>query len=188
MRSPLFLVAVLAAAVPAAAAPAQVIIIRHGEKPASGPDLDEQGYARAQALVDFFEHAPSVTRFGPPAAIYAMDPKDADGSQRPIETVTPLADALHLAIDADYKREKIPELVHDVMTNAAADGRTVLICWEHKAIPDIARAFGVASPPDWKGKVFDRAWVLTYKGTVEGSAVWDFADVPEHVLPGDSSD
>jgi len=172
------------AAASALAAPAQVIVIRHGEKPDSGPDLDEQGYARAQALVGFFENNIAVNQF-PIAAIYAMDPKDEDGSQRPIETVTPLANALHLAIDHDYKRKQIPQMASDILGNSAYDGKTVVICWEHHAIPDIVDAFGWTSAPQkWKGSSFDRAWVLTFTG----DKVTAFADVPERVLPGDTNE
>ncbi|NNN05524.1 MAG: histidine phosphatase family protein [Elusimicrobia bacterium] len=177
--------ALLAAARPAWAAPAQVIVIRHGEKPPSGPDLDEQGYARAQALVGFFQNNPAVTQFGTPAAIYAMDPKGPNGSLRAIETVTPLAQALGLSINKDYKRKDIPQLVQDILSNSAYDGKTVLICWEHRVIPDIVDAFGwTSAPQSWAGSSFDRAWVLTFTG----DRVTDFVDVPEHVLPGDSPD
>jgi hypothetical protein len=54
------------------ATPAQVLIIRHAEKGASGKDLSSAGDARAQALVGFFENNPEVTQYGTPAAIYAM--------------------------------------------------------------------------------------------------------------------
>ena len=182
------LIAALAAsasALPARAAPAQVIIIRHGEKPDTGNELSPQGFQRADALVGFFEHNPAVTRYGAPAAIYAMDPKDVDGSLRPIETVTPLAKALGLAINHDYMKEQLPELVSAVMTNPAYDGKTVLICWEHKMIPPMAQDFGWnAAPTAWAGSVFDQAWVLSFDG---GSAS-SFQIVPEHVLPGDSAE
>src|SRR5665213_1161111 len=80
----------------ASATPAQIVIIRHGEKPKSGPDLDARGYQRAHALVGFFEKNPAMLRFGRPVAIYAMapktqvDPSDDEGSLRAIETVQPL--------------------------------------------------------------------------------------------------
>jgi hypothetical protein len=173
----------LGAASAASAAPAQVVVIRHGEKPATGPDLDAQGYARAQALVGFFEHNPVVTRFGPIVAIYAMDPKDQNGSQRPIETVTPTAQALGLSIDTDYLRKQIPQMVQDILGNHAYDGKTVVICWEHHVIPAIVDAFGWTSAPQtWSGSVFDQAWVLSFTG----DKATDFAVVPENVLPGDN--
>ncbi|MFI5361409.1 MAG: histidine phosphatase family protein [Elusimicrobiota bacterium] len=189
MKTRLMSVGLLAAlatgAVPARATPAQVIIIRHGEKPDEGNELSPRGFQRAQALVDFFEHSPAVTRHGTPAAIYAMNPKDEDGSLRPIQTVTPLAEALGLRIDHDYVKDELPQLVKDIKANHAYDGKMVLICWEHKMIPVLVSDFGWNSAPkSWKGKVFDQAWVLDF----EGDAVSSFRIVPEHVLPGDAAE
>jgi hypothetical protein len=174
-----------AAALPARAAPAQVVIIRHGEKPDSGNELNERGFARARALVDYFQHDPAAARFGPPAAIYAMSPKDESGSLRPIETVTPLAEALGLTIRTDYLKDQLPQLVADVLADPRYNGKTVLICWEHKVIPELARDFGwEGAPAKWSGAVFDRAWIIGFSGSRAAS----FRDEPEHVLPGDSAD
>ena len=168
----------------AQAAPAQVILIRHAEKPASGNELDSQGWRRANALVGFFESTPSMTRFGTPAAIYAMAPKDTNGSLRPIETVTPLADSLGLKINTGYKKEELAGLVNDIMKTRAYDGKMVLVCWEHKMIPEIVDEFGWnAAPQSWDGSVFDRAWVLNFNG----NKVVSFEDIPQRLLPGDSA-
>ena len=181
---PILAAALFLYAAPAFAIPAQVIVIRHGEKPPSGNELDERGRQRAAALVKFFETDPQVTKYGPPAAIYAMDPKDASGSLRPIQTVTPLADDLKITINHSYKREELQSLIDDLMKNPAADGKTVLICWEHKAIPEMIPLFGWASAPRaWSGSVFDRAWILDFNRT--GTPV-AFTDAPQRVLPGDS--
>ena len=67
-------VAFLAAENRASAMPAQVVIIRHGEKPAEGNGLNARGFQRAAALPQFFQNNPTVTAFGPAAAIYAMKP------------------------------------------------------------------------------------------------------------------
>lgn len=166
------------------ASPAQVIIIRHAEKPADGPDLDADGKKRAQALVGFFQHAPSVTKHGPPVAIYAMDPGDDGGSRRTIETVTPLAEALGLKIVTDFRRKQIPRLVREILDTPAYKGKTVLVCWERTAIPDIAAAFGWnGAPPKWPDALYDRAWVLN----LAGDDVFSFADVPQRLLPDDDA-
>ena len=187
-KIPAVLMAALAAstaALPARAAPAQVIIIRHGEKPSAGNELSPQGFQRAEALVGFFEHNPAVTQYGAPVAIYAMDPKDVDGSLRPIETVTPLAKALGLTIDHDYVKAQLPEMVSDILTNPAYDGKMVLICWEHNMIPPLVKDLGWSTAPDaWSGSVFDQAWVLNFDGGKASS----FQIVPEHLLPGDSAE
>jgi len=58
-----------------------------------------------------------------------------------------------------------------------------LISWQHGEIPDIAKAFpsGTPKPPsDWPDDRFDIVW--TFTKTADG---WQFAQVPELVLPGD---
>src|SRR4051812_2923021 len=78
--------------------PAQVIIIRHAEKPDDGNELSLRGEERAAALVPYFLKTGELLKFKTPVAIYAQRPKDADSSLRSIETVKPLADALHLKV------------------------------------------------------------------------------------------
>ncbi|MDE1976377.1 MAG: histidine phosphatase family protein [Elusimicrobia bacterium] len=167
-----------------AAWPAQVIIIRHAEKPAEGNDLSPRGEERAQALVGFFEHNPAVTRYGPPAAVYAMTPK-ADGHDvRPLETVEPLAQSLGLQVNTSVGKEDVEGLAQAVMKDPAGAGKMVLIAWEHHLIPAIAKAFGLTSAPEtWPDDVFDRAWIINFDG---GKPV-SFQNVPQHLLPGDSS-
>jgi hypothetical protein len=177
--------AVLARA--AEAAPARVIIIRHAEKPATGGDLlVPQGVCRADALAKTFP-----AQFGTPAAIYAMNPNDADGSMRPIETVTPLADSLGLAIDHDYTRKKLSQLVQDIMGNDSYQGKLILICWEHKVIPDLVQAFqdngwnsnSATWPGKWSGDIFDQAWILSFSGSPSFQIIPE--NIPQDSLNGD---
>jgi hypothetical protein len=168
------------------AAPAQVIIIRHGEKPATGDQLSKRGFKRAQALVGFFEHNAAVTRFGTPVAIYAMEqnPNNDDGSVRAAETVTPLAQALGLQLNENFPKDDYQPMVQDILTNPSYVGRMVLICWEHTVIPLIAQAFGATqAPPTWPDSAFDRAWILDFSG----NRVTSFQNIPQDVLPGDSA-
>ena len=146
------------------AQPAQVIIIRHAEKPAEGSELSLSGREQAAALVPYFLETPEVLEFKTPVAIFAQDPKKETSSLRSIETVGPLADALHLKIDKDYLRDDYAKMVEEIKHRKEYDGRTVLICWEHKVIPEIAKAFGVEdAPTKWPGAVFDQTWVITLK-------------------------
>ncbi len=164
--------------------PGQVIIIRHGEKPPVGNHLNDRGRARAQALVGFFKSNPEVTQYGPPAAIYAMKPSSDDGSFRPIETVTPLAQSLGLQIIEDYAKKDGLAMVQAILSNASYAGKMILICWEHHDIVNLVHYLGWDSGPDsWKGDVFDRAWILNFEN---GKPV-SFKDVPQNLLPGDSA-
>lgn len=184
--------AALASAAAAFAAPAQIIIIRHAEKNEYGSELSEQGFRRAQALVKFFQTGPAVTRYGVPAAIYAAAPKNEDSSVRSIQTVTPLARALRIEINAGFTRGQTHKLAREIMEAPAYEGRMVLICWQHGNIPDVIRdlaeynnsgqAVQNSLPYEWPDEAFDRAWILDlYRGRVVS-----FMDVPQRLLPGDS--
>ena len=72
----------------AMAQPAQVIIIRHAEKPTSGNELSLRGEERAAALVPFFLGADELLEFKTPVAIYAQAQKKETSSIRSIETVS----------------------------------------------------------------------------------------------------
>src|SRR5512137_2536425 len=84
----------------ASARPAQVILLRHAEKPANEADdhLSEQGRERAQALVGFFTTNPAVTNRGLPSVLFAPLATRRGHSGRPAETLEPLAKQLRLPI------------------------------------------------------------------------------------------
>jgi hypothetical protein len=147
-------------------APAQVLIIRHGEKPDTGNDLSSAGQERAQNLISYFEKNPDVTRYGTPVAIYGFGPGADDGSLRGIETVTPLADALGLKVQSQFTKNDLQPIVDEVMSKPTYDGKMVLICWEHKMIPALAHQFGADQAPDaWAGSdVYDQVWEIDFSG------------------------
>jgi hypothetical protein len=168
---------------PAFASPAQVILLSHAEKPPAGPELNEAGLRRAKALAELFRTDPRVRAHGSVAAIFAMEPADANGSVRPIRTMEPTAAALRLTIDTRFKREDVKALAKAIRREAAFDGKTVVICWEHKMIPAIAAALGWSNPPAlWPDGVYDRLWVLDFENGVPVA----FHDLPQRLLPGDT--
>jgi hypothetical protein len=78
-------------------APSVVFLMRHAEKPAGKEsDFSPQGFRRAQVLPTLFV-AGGLPK---PDAIFATAP--SKHSNRPIKTVTPLAQALNIKINADY--------------------------------------------------------------------------------------
>ena len=107
--------AALCCAAQALAAPAQVVIIRHGEKQIYGNQLSEKGYKRAEALAWFFQTETAVTQYGAPVAIYAAAPKNEDSSIRSVQTVTPLARTLNITINIGFTRGQAHKLVADLM-------------------------------------------------------------------------
>jgi len=184
------LVAALIGAGTAYAEPAQVILIRHAEKPATGPELNAQGFKRAEALVKFFRNNPAVTAYGTPVAIYAAAPKHEDSSVRSIQTVTPLAKALGLGVDTSFTRGQTNKIVRAIMEDPAYDGRLVLICWQHTNLVEIAQNLAAYNnsprlevPLVWPDETFDRAWILNLKN----GKVVSFKDLPQRLLPGDSN-
>lgn len=154
-----------------------VMIIRHAEKPddKADPDLSPRGFERADALAKVLPN-----HFPRPDFLIAT--KRSKGSNRPVETITPLAKALHEEIEATFDDDDFAEVAHEVLTDPKFDGKTVLIAWHHQKIPDLAKALGVKNAPDkWNPDVFDRVWQITYD---DGAAIWK--DLPENALPGDS--
>jgi hypothetical protein len=179
-----------------APAGALIMVIRHGEKPATksaaGIDLNglpdthsltEQGWMRAAYLPDLF--APADDGGGSvlptPTVIYASGQGQGDGEgTRPRQTVGPLAAALGIVVDTTFSRGQEADLV----AAAASEPGPVLICWQHQSIPAIGAAFGNVSPapPDmWPDDQYDMVWA--FGSTGDG---WQFAQVSEGLLPGDS--
>jgi phosphohistidine phosphatase SixA len=157
--------------------PKQILLMRHAEKSANAkdPNLNARGYARAAALARLFP-----ARFDTPDFLFAT--KASQRSNRPVETIAPLARALHLPIDARFADEKFASLARDLSSHSRYSGKTVLVCWHHGNIPRLAAALGVASPPStWPEAQFDRIWRIRY---LDGGATLE--DLPQHLLDGDS--
>jgi phosphohistidine phosphatase SixA len=154
-----------------------VMIIRHAEKPddKTDPDLSPQGFERADALAKIIpDHFPRPD--------FLIATKRSKSSNRPVETLTPLAKALHEEIEATFADEEFDQVAHEVLSDPKYSGKTVLIAWHHQKIPELAKALGVKGAPDqWNSDVFDRVWEITYDN---GTASWK--DLPENALPGDS--
>ena len=191
--------------------PAQVLIIRHGEKVGDpkkdddgGRHLSISGSARAAGLPALFvpilpqlacalhhheaEFAGNyreiplkgkASRFPTPNYIFAT--ARSKHSKRPIETVTPMAMALKLALNDGFADTdaSIAKMTNAILNDFA--GKIILVCWHHGKIPDIAKALGIAKPPKWDGKVFDRVWQITWP---KGKAT--LVDLPQMLLYGDS--
>lgn len=157
--------------------PEQVIIIRHGEKPEQGEDLTQKGRERAAALAPFFMEGNQT-----PVAIYARSPSDDHHSRRSIETVTPLAHEMKLTVKT-IQQDGSAAMVQEILSKPEYDGKVVLICWSHKAIPNLATALGVANPPTWHGHVFDRLWVIKFN---DGKTT--LQSLPQRLLYGDSAE
>lgn len=133
----------------------KVVIIRHGEKPDPGDNLSCQGENRALQL-------PAVLyqKFNIPDYTYvpALGLGKATKHARMFQTVSPFAIKYNLTVDSKYEEDDYSKVAKNVLEKTG----TVLMVWEHKAIPHIAEQLGVKNPPSWQGQDFDSIWVITY--------------------------
>lgn len=174
----------------------KILVIRHAEKPehhgAAGVDangqpdaksLTPQGWQRAGALVQFFapgDDGEPLTPLARPTHLLAAyaDPATDDDSKRPRQTIEPLAAHLGSTIDDSFRKDELQKLVE---TATGVDG-TVLIAWEHKRIPPMARLLVAQGEPvpDWPDDRFDMVWVFDRSGSA-----WRLTQVPQILLAGD---
>jgi broad specificity phosphatase PhoE len=174
--------------------PQCILIIRHAEKTGDKDDihLAKQGKERAEVLDQLFVASKERTdSFPTPDFIFAATAhKD---SQRPVETVTPLAKKLKLTINDKFDnklpkegKEKTPgaaELRDELFNTPKYYGKTILISWRHSTLPQLATTLKAEKVPEkWDDNVFDRVWQINYDN--EGKAT--FRDRPQRLLPKDS--
>jgi broad specificity phosphatase PhoE len=180
--------------------PKYVLIIRHAEKPPAGTpsvDLSARGEKRARALHKLFEKSRGrPSPFPRPDFLFATH--NTSSSHRPVDTLKPLAAKLDLPLDSSFRNnfrkltkaekqsggEGFRELDKEILRNKRYRGKTVLVCWHHGTIPELARRLKAKRVPGkWKGSVFDRVWQISY----DEKGKTTFADLPQRLLPGDSS-
>jgi hypothetical protein len=129
---------------------------RDGEK--DKKSLVIRGWQRAGAWATLFGAGIETGGTYPaPARIYAADPANAEEeepSQRPFETIKPLADRLRLTPITRWGHGDEGKIVGDINGFSGV----ALVCWEHKAIiASLLPAFLVGQqvqdlPPKWDGE------------------------------------
>lgn len=172
-----------------------IMLIRHGEKPVgSGPpfgvdaggtqsdkSLTVVGWQRAGALVELFDPSDGRIRRGlaRPNALFASNP-GTHGSQRPLETITPLSQRLGFSVRTPVRDSQTAQIAQILIATPGV----LLAAWQHQDIPSIARQLGTVHPQPpkkWPGHRFDIVWVFT-PGPY-GS--WKFTQIPQLLLAGD---
>ena len=131
-----------------------MIIIRHGEKPDKGDNLSCKGFNRALQLTEVLQR-----KFGIPDRIYTPSPNlgGSTSAARMYQTIIPFAVKYNLKINTKYEVKDEKQIADAIKKQSG----TVLLVWEHKAIPKILKALGVEGKMDWDDNVFDSIWIIT---------------------------
>jgi phosphohistidine phosphatase SixA len=182
-----FLAAILLAGPSTAAdakkSPPLLLLIRHAEKPTDemkAVDLSPAGKKRAAALPNLFvKSADRPVPFPTPDFIFAA--ANSPHSSRSTQTVEPLAKKLGLKVHDKYANDDFDKLATHLLADPKYAGKTVLVCWHHGKLDNLAKSLGAKKAPHIEPNVFNRIWRISY--TPEGKAT--FADLPQRVLPDD---
>lgn len=183
--------------------PAQVIIVRHGEKNTVTAELTSAGVERAEALSSYLTQSNNepgfvgkagltnvvLFNYGPPVALYAARPVhySDDFTVRCIQTLVPTALKLNLPIHSPYGPGQEQQLVQTIFNESRYDGKNVVICWHHTFIAALIQAFGYLPPagilPAYPNR-FDLVWQLTFPAPTPAVVV---NPILEELLFGDST-
>ena len=190
-----------------------IYLIRHAEKPPNASEDDDaivaadmgvpagvdadgvvdrhsltpQGWTRAGTWAVYFRSSANVQL---PNQIYASVDKRKPGqagvklgshSKRPMQTVTPLAQRLGYTLNTDFFKGEEAGLAGRLKTLSGV----TLVCWQHEAIPAIAKALVAETTPipgPWPGDRFDAIWRFT---RAAAGPIWIFDQILPQLLAGD---
>ncbi len=147
------------------AAPAHVIVIRHGEKPGDrdAKHLSPAGEQRAEKLIEFVKANPELSGVGAPNVLIATLPTKDGGGQRTGETLAPLSSALKVPVETPYESDHPKKLASKLLEEKRYDGKNVLVCWTHEHIPALIQALGIHPAPAKMGDdVYDLVYLISY--------------------------
>jgi hypothetical protein len=140
--------------------PSRILLMRHADKTDDpyDEDLSAAGAARAQHLATYIPET-----FGKPDYIIAT--AHSKHSNRPRETVAPLANALGLQVQHDFENEDFEDLADEIFSNPDYKGKTLLVCWHHGKLPAIAALLGAPQgsyPDPWPEDAYNIILDLHY--------------------------
>jgi phosphohistidine phosphatase SixA len=164
---------------------ATVLIIRHAEEPSKGDSLSSHGTARAQGYAEYFKN---FTIDGKPLKIdYLFAASDSSNSHRPRLTLEPIAQALGISIDSQFKSKDFLKLAQKIET--LPQGSNVLICWHHSDIPNLVGALGgdaekLIPNGKWPGKVY--GWLIQLRYNEKGN-LSDSKRIKEHLFQNEKA-
>jgi hypothetical protein len=135
-----------------------VYIIRHGEKPPNGDNLSCQGQNRALALQNVLYAKLKVPDH---TFIPSVGSGKSTAHSRMFQTVSPFAIKYNLVLNSKYGEKDVQGVAKDILKKNG----TVLMVWEHSAIPGVAAALGVKGTLKWPDDDFDSIWIITVSGS-----------------------
>jgi phosphohistidine phosphatase SixA len=141
--------------------PRVIYLMRHAEKPATrhDPHLSEAGIARAEKLPGYFPRLLGNGR----SLDFIFATSRSKNSNRPYETVAPLATSLHLSVDQSFANASYGAIAEAIRSRGSYAGKAILISWHHGTLPAFARALGaVNAPAKWPSSSFNMIWKVTY--------------------------
>ncbi len=177
----------------------KIMIIRHAEKPvgtitginasgvADSSSLIPQGWQRAGALVPLFNA--STGPLPVPNYLFAPNLFGSGTSERPFETITPLAAKLGITINAAPSADKPGQYASTdyaaMVSVALGCPGVVLVAWEHEDIPPMANILlgNSTAPQTWPSARFDVVWIFDLNPATNTYA---FSQVPQLLLQGRS--
>ena len=144
---------------PASGAPTLLILVRHAEKTAGGPDpsLSRQGQDRAGALAHVL-------------ADVDIDALYASQFQRTKLTLQPLSDRIDVTIETDRISGEVDSWAVSFAERLLArhTGDTVVVAGHSNTVPVLARALGAVGVPDLTESDYDDLfWIIRSGDDVE---------------------
>lgn len=154
---------------PLSAAPALVVLLRHGHKDlpsgiaaSSNFNLSETGLLQALQLGRF---VPACLQQGRRLALvsYGFDPISGKNA-RSYQTLMPLAVASGVNIRVFMTAAGDSEAIgRQLRSDVNLSGAVLVIAWEHRRLPQLARGLGWSAMPDVEAGDFDSLWLLSFR-------------------------
>ena len=138
-----------------------ILLMRHAEKPAGAADihLSPTGAERAAELAGYIPKT-----FGRPDFLFAA--ANSKHSDRPLETIEPLAKATGRSIDSSHPDDDYAALAGQLLSKPQFEGKLTVVAWHHEKIPHFAKALGASEgdvPHPWDPDVFNLILQFSFK-------------------------
>lgn len=161
----------------ALARPDLVVLIRHGHKDQPDPEAVQHNYNLSDAgfvqALQLSVLVPACLLKGRPLHLgaYGFDASTGKNA-RSYQTLVPLAVSsgrnIELFADAPDHSTTIGRRLRN---DSRLTGSVLLLAWEHRRLPDLARGLGWDAMPSVDDADFDQLWLLRYDADAEAPGV-----------------